>query len=425
MVRAVKKAVPAIPAATVAIKDTVFPLPSKPAKQNIFKPQINYEDSKAGRPKSAQRVVITFVTLALLTALLLVFVLLPTAAITVYAKSQPVSRDIDVTITSQINAPDQARLTLPTTRVQKESLVTNRFDTIGKKELGSKAQGTVKIFNFTGKPLNLRAGTTTLTSGTKTYSFVGDQNGIKATSNTTTSPNNAEIVATAGGESYNLPAGTRIEISNQVFGNQPQVLYAVVDTPVVGGSSRLVSIVTDEDMQKAKDALTTLAVTQLRDELAKNNVLLPEKAFTVSATDFVPSAQVGAEVQTFTANQKVAITGLGFNSIELANMMRQRIMATLGKSVALQDPAKDTVTYSIKDIDYTAGVMRITVHYESKAIGQVSLDDVNAQIAGKSREQASEILLANDQIDRVDIVLAPSWQKSIPRFKQKVHIEVK
>lgn len=423
--RAVKKVAPIIPAATVAIKDTVFPTTVRQPKPNIFQPQIQQELTPARRTTSTQKMLIGFVTLSLVIILLLVFVILPSATITVYAKTQSVSRDIDVTVSPQVSSPDQSRLTLPSTRVQKELVVSDRFDTIGKKDLGTKAQGAVKIFNLSGKPLNLRAGTTTLTAGEKTYSFIADQNNIKATPNTTTSPNNAEIIASAGGESFNLPAGTRLEISNQVFGNQPQVLFAIVDTPVVGGSSRFSSIIIEEDISKSQEALANLAIAQLREELKVTNILLPEKAFTVIASDYISSAQVGAEVPTFTANQKVAISGLGFNALDLATMMRQRIIATLGRNVNLQDSSQDSVTYTIKDIDFNAGSMRLTVHYESKAIGQVQLSDVTAEIAGKSKEQASEILLANDQIDRLDIVLAPAWQKTIPNLRQKITVELK
>jgi hypothetical protein len=423
--RVVKKVAPIIPAATVAIKDTVFPTQIRQPKPNLFQPQIQQELAPARRTSSTQKMLIGFVTISLVIILLLVFVILPSATITVYAKTQSVSRDIDVTVSPQVSSPDQSRLTLPSTRVQKELVVSDRFDTIGKKDLGTKAQGGVKIFNLSGKPLNLRAGTTTLTAGEKTYQFTTDQNNIKPTPNTNSSPNNAEVIATAGGESFNLPAGTRLEISNQVFGNQPQVLFAIVDTPVVGGSSRFSSIITEEDLTKSKEALTNLAIAQLREELKVTNILLPEKAFTVSSTDYISSAQVGAEVPTFTANQKVVISGLGFNALDLATMMRQRIIATLGRNVNLQDSSQDSVTYTIKDIDFNAGSMRLTVHYESKAIGQVQLSDVTAEIAGKSKEQASEILLANDQIDHIDIVLAPSWQKTIPSLRQKITIELK
>src|SRR6185369_9547196 len=94
----------------------------------------------------------------------------------------------------------------------------DKFTATGKKEVGNKASGSVVIYNLTGKPLNLKAATTTLTVGNKNYFLTADQTGLKnLRENSATTGNVAQITAAEGGEQYNLPAGTRLEISNQVF----------------------------------------------------------------------------------------------------------------------------------------------------------------------------------------------------------------
>lgn len=421
-----RKTSPAIKAATVAVTDTIFPQADNAvqAVKNSMQLFPSHERTKSWGFKF-NRFSIGFVIIAALLVLALVTLILPRADIIVYAKTQSVARDIDVTVSSSITSPELSRLSLPAKKVSKIIPIEKNISTEGKKDVGSKAAGTVKIFNFTGKSLNLKAATTTLTVGTRTYVFASDQNGIKATPTKESSPNNAQIVATGGGEPYNLPAGTRIEISNQVFGNQPQVLYAQTDTPIVGGSSRFISVVTDEDITKAQTTLKTQAIEELRSELKAQNIILPDDAFSSTLNDFTASSSVGNETPNFSVSGKVNIEGLGFDTTELVNMMRQRILSTLGAQVNLQDTSLDTIEYTIKDLNIQEGIMHLTVHYESKAIGQVSVNDLSSSISGKSKEQASEILLANDQVERVDIQLAPSWQSSIPRFKQKINIELK
>ncbi len=423
--RTVQRVAAMIPAASVAIKDTVFPpMPVKSRNHNLFKPEIAQELEPARRTNNMQRFLIGFIGLAVIVGLLLVFVILPSADITVYAKTQPVSRDVDVSVTSAVSGPDQSRLSLPSTRVQKEVVVEKKFDTEGKRDVGTKSAGSVKVYNFSGAPLNLRSATTTLTLGTKTYKFKTDQSNVRTSPSTTSTPNVAQVEASEGGESFNVPAGTRLEITNQVFGNKPQALYAVVESAIVGGSSRFITTITEEDLKRAQSELSAQAVQEVRDELKASNITLPDQAFTATASEFVPSAQAGTEAQSFTAIQKVAISGLGFSSLDLATMLRSRILNTLGASVNLQEPSKDVVSYIIKDLDVATGVMRLTVHYESQAIGQVDVTNITSSIVGKSKEQASEILLANEQIERVDIALSPSWQSSIPRFKQKIDLKL-
>ena len=418
----IKKVAPIIPAATVAIKDSIFPHTEEVKKHNLFQPQIAQELEPARRVTQVQKFVIGFTILSIIVIASLMFIFLPSAEINVFAKSQNVSRDVDVSVNTSTSSPDQTRLTLPATRVEKEFMVNNKFDTLGKKDVGTKAEGTVRIYNFTGKSLNLRAGTTKLLVGEKSYIFESDQNGIKPTTSASNSPNSGKIIAVEGGESSNLPTGTRLEITNQVFGNQPQVLYAVVDSPVIGGSSRLISTITQEDLNKAQESLKLQAIEMLKADLNQNGLLLPEKAFTLNATDFIASAQVGTETPTFTSSLKVAISGLAFNSEQLTIMMRERLLTTLGAEVNLQEASKDKLTFGIKDFDLATGFMRMTVHYESGAIASVDTNSIPAQIAGKSKEEASEVLLANDAIAQVDIILSPSWQKKIPRFKQKINV---
>jgi hypothetical protein len=64
-------------------------------------------------------------------------------------------------------------------------------------------------------------------------------------------------------------------------------------------------------------------------------------------------------------------------------------------------------------------------HFESKAVDIIEIDDVVADLKGKSKEEASEMLLARPEIGKVDIILSPSWQNSLPRFGSKIAVEQK
>jgi len=107
--------------------------------------------------------------------------------------------------------------------------------------VGSRADGTVRIYNFTKAPINLKAATTVLSVNGQNYTLVPDLVQIKPTkySNSATKEvdlsslgDPVEITAQTGGQIGNLPAGTRLEISNQVFGSKPQLLFAKSDSPI-------------------------------------------------------------------------------------------------------------------------------------------------------------------------------------------------
>jgi hypothetical protein len=232
-------------------------------------------------------------------------------------------------------------------------------------------------------------------------------------------------VASNGGEDFNLPAGTRMEITNAVFGAQPQVLFAKTATAITGGTSRFISVLTADDVSKAQGALGLQLVDGLRASLKDQNLTLLDGAYKLQTIDFATDKPAGTESPTFEATGHLQLSGLAFSASDVSTIIRQRLTATFGDSRQLQDPSFDTVHYQVQNFDQTTGVLRLSVHFESTATYPVTANDLVPRVLGKTKQEASEILLSKPEIDRVDITLSPSWQSSIPRFRQKVEVLVK
>jgi hypothetical protein len=396
------------------------------AKDNVYIP-VGTKNARIGARRSYRAYAVGFIALALIVSLLLFLVVLPSATLIVYAKSQVVARDIDVTADVKAQIAESSKLTLPAVAVDENQTITDTFPINGKKEVGSKAEGRITIYNLTGSPLALKAATTTLTVGSKTYSFKQDQPTVKALTSASSDANAtvADIVASDGGESFNLPAGTRVEITNQAFGSQPQRLYAKTVTQVIGGNSRFISVVSKEDLDNAQKVLTQRVIDGINGNLAGSNSKLVDGAYNVTVGSFTPDKAEGTESQNFTAELKVQITGLAFNEGDLKNMIRQRLLMSLGAGKNLQDVGSDTVIYRIKNLDIQNGLMQLSLHYESNAKPNITSDDIKNRIIGKSKQEASDLILTNPDIDRVEITIQPAWQNSIPRFGSKIHLEIK
>jgi hypothetical protein len=75
--------------------------------------------------------------------------------------------------------------------------------------------------------------------------------------------------------------------------------------------------------------------------------------------------------------------------------------------------------------DINNGILGLSAHYESSASYDLDIGDIRPKIAGKSKEEVSELLLSRPEVDRVDITLSPSWQTSIPRFQAKIKVDIK
>jgi hypothetical protein len=377
--------------------------------------------------KPFRRWLMAFVALGLVIVMVLMLVVLPSAQITVYAKSQTIARDIDLSADTKTTNADASQLTLPAVLVEENQEVSNTFQTIGKKEVGSKSQGRVAIYNLTGQPITLRGTTTVLSVGSKNYTFNEDQINIPSIPSPTQDQNApvADITAQGGGETFNLPAGTRLEITNQSFGSQPQRLYAKTVSQVIGGASRFVSVIAKEDIDQAQNGLTKSVVEQIRANLKGRNLTLLDDAYVVTPSEFATDKPEGTEAPSFNAKVKVRIQGLAFDQNQLVKILRERLAMSLSEDRSLQDVGQDQIVLKVRNVDVANGILALSIHYESKAVPEIDVTGVRQQISGKSKQEASEIMLSNPEIERVDITLAPSWQGSIPRLSSKIKLEVK
>ncbi|HYE22053.1 MAG TPA: hypothetical protein VD998_00505, partial [Verrucomicrobiae bacterium] len=219
----------------------------------------------------------------ILTAIILVVavfglaVLLPKAEITVYARSEPVTRDLEISVDRNAKGIDHTKLIIPGEVITKELSHTKTFQTSGIKKVGEKATGSVVIYNFTKNTLTLRASTTTLLINGKKYFFTRDATGIRPTA-TIGSGNDQEvdrtsltapvpIIADQAGEEYNLPVNQKIQIQNTALGDNPSV-YAMNEVAFTGGSAKNVPILSQADIDRATQQMTDELATIAEDEVS-------------------------------------------------------------------------------------------------------------------------------------------------------------
>jgi len=401
----------------VKVTETFFPAEFEPRRKS----------------RGGNKMVTAIVAASLILVLLLVFVILPKATVVVYAKTEPVTRDMEISMSPNLTVVDVAKLTMPATKVDESASVSDKFTDNGKKQVGNKASGSVKIYNFTKLPINLKAATTVLAVGSKTYSLAQDVSGIRPTTyknprtkevDETSLGDSVDIIATAGGEDFNLPAGTRLEITNQVFGSKPQLLYAKTDTEITGGTTRYLSVISQDDITAARNALQDKAVAQVRDKLGALGLVLADHAFNFGAPQFSTDNPAGAETPGFNATLQVKITGVAFKKDDLNNLIDQRIEQTIAADKTLQKPSTQTASYKVKSMDPNTLVTVLEAHYEGRAVFNLDLPNLAPELVGKSQNQVNEILQSKAEIDRVDITLAPAWQKNFPLFAGKIKVLV-
>jgi hypothetical protein len=409
------------PEVALAASDTIFP--------PDFEKQMEEEKSKS----RSHKILAGFTALCLVLALVLIFIVLPQATVIVFPKTEPVTRDMQISIGTGIKQPDTANLELPATAVSQTVTVSGQFDSQGQKEVGNQAEGTVQIYNFTGVPISLKTQTTTLTAGDNTYDLVANVTGLKPTTYTNAQTKEVnqnslgasyQIIASQGGDNYNMPAGTRLEITNQVFGSRPLYLYAKTSSEISGGTTRYLSIISQSDVSAAEAQLQSQVISQIRQQLKSQGLAMPDGAYNVSVTSFTTNSPIGAETPVFSADLTAQVSGLAFSETDLKNMVLGRISQTLATNKTLQSPGQNQPEYQIQSWDANNQMAILSVHFEGQEVFNLSLAGIPQQLTGKTESQVNEILQSNEAIDKVEITLAPSWQRNFPLFASKIKVSL-
>ena len=411
----------------VVVVDRVFP--------KAHETQTQKDETKIEKSKTGAKSILFFLFTTVSVFLLVIFYVLPSATITIFPKLENVNRDLEVSLSSAVFEVDSARLLLPATKISQTFEVENKFQSQGKKEVGNKAVGSVRIYNFTKLPINLKAQTTTLSIGNKSYVLTADALSVKPTlfKNSKTKEIDleslnpeVEVQAVEGGESFNLPAGVRLEITNKIFGSKPKILYAKSDTAISGATTRFLSVISDLDVQKSREILTGQILENLQQDLKAKSLVFPEKGFALEVVSFSTDKPSGSQSPSFTAKLRATISGLAFSEANLKKIINERLIQALGIGKNFSD-SKDgeKLIYSLKN-SYNLGSENasLSVHYESNLIYQISVENIRESLKGKKPEEVQILLKNHPEIDHIDINLTPSWQKTFPIFQKKIQIKI-
>lgn len=372
-----------------------------------------------GLNKKIFAIVVVFLVVA---TLILGYIFLPTAKVTLIARAQrtPVSVKFSLdagTKKSNYNSGDIAAEQVSTTKQ-----VNAQFSATGQKDVGQKATGTVKLSNATSSnQVNVSAGTV-LSSGGKTFTLTQAAIVPGATVNGGIVPGtiNATISATQNGDSYNLNNATF-----SVASAGPQITATGTTS---GGVSRVTTVVSQADIDKAKQALVESATTSAKSELqnkAGDNQRVFEQTLTVEATAVTSSVPIDGEASTSTINAQIKFSELAARNSELDELFKTQIQNQVPQgSEIYQSGASDAVYKLIKSF----GADKADMQGDGNAYYGQSIDknQVARDVAGKSKKDAGDAITPKyPQVTQVLVETNPSLAPNITFFANRISVEIK
>lgn len=364
-------------------------------------------------------------------ALLLVFLVwaiffAPHATIIVSAKTTDKSVNAKATANDAVTT-DASKETIKAVKVSKTEDKKVNFQATGSKNVGEKASGTVSMSYQSQTGTTVPAGTRLSTSGGLV--FVTDEAAVIPASTVgggcfpTACPGSTTVSVSAaeGGAKYNAATGS--------LSGAPSGVTARLTGPTSGGTDKIAKVVTDADVQKAKESMVDGESATKEDELKTSlkGAKYIEGSYKVSYAEVTSTPGVNEEAASGTAvlSAKVTYSLYGITSSELGKFLDQYLKKELGNDNKqyVYDNGKDDAEF--QDITNTDTGATLTIVATAKVGPKLNEDEIRNQSLGKKGGEIQESLQTIPGVENVDVSYFPFWVNSVPDNPDKVTVQFK
>ena len=353
--------------------------------------------------------------------LVLAYVFLPTAKVTLLAKAQKTPVNVEFTLDSTVKESDFRQGLVAANQLTVTKDLSAQYTATGKKDVGTKATGSVKISNATSSnAVSLPAGATLTASG-KTFSLNQGVTVPGATVSGGIVPGtiNTQITATQNGDSYNL-SGATFSVSSG-----GPVLTATGSTS--DGTTKIAVVVTQADIDKAQkemiDSASQNAKQDVESKSSSDERFFPE-TFTSTVSGLTASAPVDSESSGGTVSAKVKYSELSASNTDLDKLFTEQIKTQIPGSNQLYQSGWKDAKYSAKpSSSEKAEVKAISNAFYGQAI---DIKQVAKDLSGKAKKDATDVVTPKyPQVTGVQVESSPALSPNIPFFANRITVEIK
>ena len=354
--------------------------------------------------------------------------LAPKATINISGEGTSKNLAFGAEIDTAVKEVDTVNKVLPATQKQISRAESEKVEATGKKDKGQKASGsaTLSLDDCSKSQVTVPAGTAISSGGLNFITQVEvtlQSVRIGPTCRNDDFPQvstaKVKVVAQSAGENYNVKS------QNYTVANFSNV--SAKGTDMSGGTSQIVKIVTNSDINNAKKKITdkqNAVSDELKNALTAVGSMALKDTFSVSNGEFSASPEVDSEADQVTVTVNATYTMLGVDKDDLSKVVKAQAYAS-GIDEAKQTITDDGLNQAVivvGDKDETSAKLSITTNvYAGPQLDQNTLKDA---IKGKKVSNAEQILKSRPGIKSVSVKTSPFWVKSIPSNPEKINMVI-
>lgn len=353
----------------------------------------------------------------------------PRAVVTIKTDSEAVNSSLTLSLKTGETQLDVEKAIIQAQKQEVKKTLTQEAPATGQINNGEKATGTVTM---TGKDCvnpfskakvsDVPAGTG-ITANGKTYitqkkanfgSFSFDPGSGCFVSNA----NNIDIVAQTGGAGFNVASATF------TVGGRSDV---TATGSASGGTDSIIKVVSQADIDGAKQKITEQDTKPIRQELTSalvgRGLFAMDVTFGVGAPETKLSVEANSPADAVTVTQTITYTMFGVKQDDLEKIIKHDIEKKIdAKKQGILSYGLDDAFLSIQGL----GAEDATVAIQATVIAgpELQVETLKKQIAGKKASDAKESISANPGVTDVTVKYSPFWVSAIPKKASKITIVI-
>lgn len=367
------------------------------------------------------------IPVVILFLLVLAYVFLPKAKVTVFLDMRVLEKDAQVIADPSITEVDEAAKKIPGKTVTAEVDGSSKGEATGKKKVGESAHGKVIVYNATSKSVTLAKGTTM--TNDKGLKFVLDsevQIASKSASAADPPSKSGVVDASASdiGPDGNIPAGTDLSVSG--YGKSD--IVAKVETAFSGGVSKDVTVVTADDQKRLLATLTSELRKKAQEEIQgklTDGMKVLEEGLSETILSQSYSKKVGEQATEFNLDVNARYSGTSYNDADLRTIVSKLVETNVPEGYEL-DLSQTETQADVAKIEKD-GRLIFAAKFRAKLMPKINKDEVKKNLAFKTPAQVAEQVRQIENVIGSNIEITPSLPgplQRLPILPQNITVEI-
>ncbi len=389
------------------------------AEANWSKKEIEEKEPKNLMPKLPKKKLLLIGLPIVLALIIAGFIFLPRAKASIYVKAE--KKPISVNITGEKDAKlNTDKAIIPSQTIEATKDATKKYTATGKKNVGTKATGSVKIINTS--PTD----TITWTAGTRLYpegkAEIVFRTGAEVNITPAQTSQTVSVEADQMGDQYN--GFNNVVFYSVTLGAKPTVYTATSMGAMAGGSNKEVTFVTQSDINTAKDNLTKEALDSATIDFNKKigSLKVIDQTKKEEAVSAIASPVVNSEASDFNMTVKVSIKALAYTMDDVNKVIKAEVERQFGYAKEIVDDGVKNTEVEIDTSDLTTGKFTGSAKTNAYVTSKIDQDKIKDDLKGKSAAKATDYLKAIEGVEETKFQFWPSFIKYFPRIKSHIYL---